>query len=82
MSDNSPRTTLDQLISDAVENVKQDAVKQVFKELDISRDGEVSGVIRRHVLAMLDKDPEIKAKLRDALIRALDNPLDRRRSAW
>jgi hypothetical protein len=80
MADETPRhSVLDDIIAKAIEDAKQQAVRETAAQIlaSIGDDLEVRSGLRKRIFELLDNDPEIKARLRESVLRALDAPFRR-----
>lgn len=76
MSDAAP-TTLDKLISDAVQGAREQAVKATMDAITgggALNDSAIMAEIRAEVVRLVRDDEQVKQMIRDAMVRALTAP--------
>ena len=78
MADNTqqPQTVLDSIIARAIEDAKDEAAREAISQTlgGIRDDSLLRDEIRARVRQLLDEDPEVKERMREAVLRALTAP--------
>lgn len=82
-SEPAPATVLDKIIADALQQAREQAVEETMRKL-FGPSGVYDGLsgLREAVLAeckrLIAEDPEVKQRMRDAVLTVLTRPVERR----
>jgi hypothetical protein len=72
-------SALDQVIADAIENAKQKAIEEMSSRINaLGGDYTIQQEVTAEAKRLLKEDPEVKERIRAALLRVLDAPMSRR----